>query len=83
MQVNSNVMQKYIKSYFLGILLMMAGCSTIYEAQPISNSEISYGNENYVVPSGEIWKLSWVSPYEPGEIHPAYDVRVLVRYILL
>jgi hypothetical protein len=70
-------MQKYIKSYFLGIFLMMAGCSTTYEAQPISNFEISYRNENYVVPSGEIWKLSWVSPYESGEIFPAYDVRVL------
>ena len=30
-----------------------------------------------MVPEGEIWKLTWESPYQSGEITPAYDVRVL------
>jgi len=55
----------------------MIGCSKFYKFQSISNFEISYRDENYVVPIGEVWKLTWISPYEEGVIHPAYDVRVL------
>jgi hypothetical protein len=36
---------------------------------------ISYRDENYSVPEGEIWKLSWTSP-QRGRNFPSYDVRV-------
>jgi hypothetical protein len=39
--------------------------------------KITYQEKNYKVPSHEIWKLTWKSPYMAGDIHPAYDVRVL------
>jgi hypothetical protein len=61
----------------IGIAFLMIGCSKFYKFQSISNFEISYRDENYVVPIGEVWKLTWISPYEEGVVHPAYDVRVL------
>jgi hypothetical protein len=39
--------------------------------------DITYRGDNYKVPEDEIWKLTWKSPYQAGEICPAYDVRVL------
>ena len=41
--------------------------------------DITYRDEHYNVPEDEIWKLTWKSPYQAGEISPAYDVRVLGR----
>jgi hypothetical protein len=34
-------------------------------------------DDDFVVPAGEMWRLSWRSPYKPGEIHPIYDIRVV------
>ena len=41
--------------------------------------DISYQGKNYKVPEDELWKLTWKSPYQAGEIVPAYQVRVLGR----
>ena len=41
--------------------------------------DISYQRKNYKVPEDELWKLTWKSPYQAGEIVPAYQVRVLGR----
>ena len=57
--------------------LAIFGCASINTESPESVFEISCRDENYVVPEGEIWKLTWESPYKPGDVTPAYDVRVL------
>ena len=31
---------------------------------------------DFIVPVGEMWRLSWKSPYQAGDICPSYDVRV-------
>jgi hypothetical protein len=41
--------------------------------------DISYRDKNYKVPEDELWKLTWKSPYQAGEVVPAYEVRVLGR----
>jgi hypothetical protein len=38
--------------------------------------ELRYSSEDYVVPTNQLWRLSWSSPYKPFEITPVYDVRV-------
>ena len=56
--------------------LVLVGCQNT--PQPIYTMDVSYQDEgNYKVPEDEQWRLTWESPYEPGDISPAYDVRVL------
>ena len=42
----------------------------------VKQFEITYQDDDFRVPEGQVWKLSWVSPYEAGEIVPVYEVRV-------
>lgn len=47
------------------------------EPHPTRVFRLSYQAADFVVPAGEEWQLRWSSPYHPGDICPAYDVRVL------
>lgn len=38
---------------------------------------LPFALRSYTVPDGELWRLSWHSPYHAGEIAPAYDIRVV------
>lgn len=55
--------------------LFLSGCMSGPKADRVL--DITYRDEHYRVPEDEIWKLTWRSPYQAGEIFPAYDVRVL------
>ena len=55
--------------------LAMFGC--VSRPQAVRVFDIPYQSEYYKVPAGEVWQLTWTSPYQRGEVHPAYDVRVL------
>lgn len=57
--------------------LTLSGCLSVPKADRMF--DITYRDEHYNVPEDEIWKLTWKSPYQAGEIFPAYDVRVLGR----
>ena len=39
-------------------------------------SDLTWKQE-YLVPEGEIWIVSWTNPYSPGEIIPVYDLRII------
>ena len=61
------------------LLSLMAVSLSVFAAEPgkaLRKFEITYEEDDFRVPQGQIWKLSWESPYEPGELTPAYDVRV-------
>jgi hypothetical protein len=45
--------------------------------RPASTFRLRFQLADFVVPAGETWRLSWKSPYQPGDIHPGYDVRVI------
>lgn len=51
------------------------GCVSPTQADRVF--DIPYQGDYYKVPAGEVWQLTWTSPYKKGEVHPAYDVRVL------
>jgi len=55
--------------------LFLSGCLSGPKSDRVLN--ITYRDEHYKVPKDEIWKLTWKSPYKSGDIHLAYDVRVL------
>jgi len=55
--------------------LVLSGCLSGPKADRVL--DITYQDEHYRVPKDEIWKLTWKSPYQHGEIVPAYQVRVL------
>jgi len=71
-------MHKINTSLILTFLILASfGCTSLKKDNQYSSSNISYQDENYVIPLNEIWKLTWKSPYKGGDIHPAYDVRIL------
>ena len=55
--------------------LSLSGCLSGPKADRVL--DIIYRDKHYKVPEDEVWKLTWKSPYQAGEIRPAYDVRVL------
>ena len=57
------------------VCLFLSGC--LSGPKPDRVLDITYRGYNYKVPEDEIWKLTWKSPYKPGDMFPAYDVRVL------
>lgn len=64
---------------FIALVLFISTSLAIFAAEPgivIRKFDITYEEDDFRVPAGQIWKLSWESPYEPGEVRPAYDVRV-------
>ena len=65
--------------YLAFVLLLISTPFTAFAVEPgklIRKFEITYEEDDFRVPKGEIWKLSWKSPYKPFEVGPAYDVRV-------
>lgn len=61
----------------LGWLAGLLSGSATSERKPISEFTLRYRSEDFVVPEGVIWKLTWRSPYAPGEVTPGYDVRII------
>jgi hypothetical protein len=39
-------------------------------------SDLTWKQE-YSVPKGDVWIVSWTTPYSTGEIIPAYDLRII------
>lgn len=61
---------------------LLAGCASAPTAcdeslRPVRRFPLRYQEESFVVPEGATWKLTWRSPYSPGEITPGYDVRII------
>ena len=78
--------------FVIGIVLSglvascMAGCAGPGRDKPsdgMGMSRLTYRDAPYVVTAGERWRLSWASPHRAGDIHPAYDVRVVSGTALL
>ena len=62
----------------LGCLAFMA-----VPRRPNRTFRLRFQLNDYVVPAGEIWRLSWKSPYQPGDICPVYDVQVAAGEVYL
>lgn len=70
--------------FTLGLLcLVTAGCLFFGSHRSGRVFHLTYRMTDFVVPAGEKWRLSWSSPYEPGDISPGYDVRVLSGSVCL
>lgn len=61
----------------LGWLAGLLSGSATSERKPISEFTLRYRSEDFVVPEGVIWKLTWRSLYASGEVTPGYDVRII------
>ena len=57
------------------VLAMAVGFAFVVD-RALHPSFLPFRLADYVVPAGETWRLSWSSPYLPGDICPAYDVRL-------
>lgn len=51
--------------------------------RPNRTFRLRFQLNDYVVPAGEIWRLSWKSPYQLGDICPVYDVQVAAGEVYL
>lgn len=50
--------------------------SAVAGERPARHFVLKYQDSDYVVPKGEQWELTWKTPYKPGQVVPAYDVRI-------
>ena len=78
------------KALCFGMLLLCAidaGCTTkpkaSFSQRPIRVFRLQFQLADFKVPEGEIWKLSWRSPYAPGDTCPSYDVRIIQGAVML
>lgn len=60
----------------LASLLLSAVAATGVQ-EPLRTFRLRFQLANFVVPTGETWRLRWRSPYHAGDICPTYDVRVI------
>lgn len=58
------------------VVLAMAARFGFVVDRTLRPSFLPFRLSDYVVPICEAWRLSWSSPYLPGDICPAYDVRI-------
>jgi len=64
---------------FLAVLCIVAGCVSGGPATTRTGRTFHLGFEwdDFLVPEGVIWKVSWRTRYKPGTIVPGYDVRIV------
>ena len=63
------------------LFLIMALCVEVApvkaEMRPVRVFRLIFQQSDFVVHAGETWRLRWRSPYDPGDICPVYDVRIV------
>lgn len=66
----------FLRYAVCGPLGLLAGCAATQQ-KPLRRFILRFQWEDFVVPQGVTWKLTWRSPYARGEITPGYDVRII------
>lgn len=66
----------FLRYAVCGPLGLLAGCAAAQQ-NPARQFMLRFQWDDFVVPQGVTWKLTWRSPHAPGEIAPGYDVRII------